>query len=603
MTVQQALREQFYVLVVRTLQEASQILNTQKIAVLILDQAILRASSEDWLNKNKVIKIILTDSYAPNILEVFNRAENIFYVLRRPISARYLAEVAQCSIEHYRSPVLPRTEYSFDEAEDVIRLQTILASSRRLTMQRDLSSASRLVAEIIEEVIDANRGYCLIYNAATGELSSLGEGRRWIAILGLCSFAVRTRSAVQVDDVGEDSRYYKEFDDPEGRDDERFLAVPIFGRDETVLALLVALRDASRPCFSNEDRETLQKMAEQFALYFIQLNLQVEVHRALSRGASVVRERQLKIFREEALESLATGHRNYGDLLHTSPTWTKWFYWLLCLIFLVGVLYSFFGSINEYAVGSAIVRVEGRSNLTAISSGTVSSIEVYPGQAVVAGQLLVHFYNAQEAIHLDRINKELEFYLLESLRNPSNPAPQQSLTSLRAQKQIAEAQLEQRSVRASQAGIVSDIRTRPGQFVSTGETLLSLVNKDTNPSMTAIVPGHYRPLLKRGMSLRLELSGYQYAYQDLAIESIGEEIVGPIEIRRHLGQNVADTIAITGPVVIIYGRLPSHTFEADGRQYEYYDGLQGKVEIRIRSERILFHLIPALKSLLGRGDG
>jgi membrane fusion protein (multidrug efflux system) len=460
-----------------------------------------------------------------------------------------------------------------------------------------------LAAETVEEIIDASRGYCFIYDSATGELSSVGEGRRWSAMIGLCGFAARTRSAVRVDHVGEDSRYYKEFDDAGGRGDERFLAVPILGRDGNVLALLVAMRDASGPCFCDKDREMLQKLAEQFAPYFIQLNLQTEVNRVLSRGASVVRERQLKIFREEALESLAAGPRNHGDLLRISPTWTKWTYWLLCLIFLTGAFYSFFGTIDEYAVGSAFVRVEGRSNLTAIWSGTVSSIEVQPGQAVVAGQLLVRFYDAQEAMQLDRINKELEFYLLESLRNPSNPASQQALTSLRAQKQVAQSQLEQRSVRAPRAGIVSDIRIRPGQLVSAGEALLSLVDKVTNPSMTAIIPGHYRPLLERGMLLRLELSGYQHAYQELAIESIGEEIVGPIEIRRHLGHNVADTVAITGPSVIIYAHLPSHTFVADGRQYDYYDGLQGKVEVRIRSERIIFHLIPALRSLFGRADG
>jgi predicted double-glycine peptidase len=45
-------------------------------------------------------------------------------------------------------------------------------------------------------------------------------------------------------------------------------------------------------------------------------------------------------------------------------------------------------------------------------------------------------------------------------------------------------------------------------------------------TVISILPGHYRPLLKTGDRLRVELAGFPYAYQHLTIADVGSEIVG-----------------------------------------------------------------------------
>jgi hypothetical protein len=45
--------------------------------------------------------------------------------------------------------------------------------------------------------------------------------------------------------------------------------------------------------------------------------------------------------------------------------------------------------------------------------------------------------------------------------------------------------------------------------------------------------------------------------------------------------------------------LPSRTFEVAGESYAYRDGMPSRAEVRVRSERLLFALLPALKSLWG----
>jgi hypothetical protein len=124
-------------------------------------------------------------------------------------------------------------------------------------------------------------------------------------------------------------------------------------------------------------------------------------------------------------------------------------------------------------------------------------------------------------------------------------------------------------------------------------------NRQT-PTIIALLPGHVRPLLQPGMELRLTLTGYPQAAQSLSIDAIEEQILGPAEVRRHLGPALADTIPVAAPVALIRAHPPDPTFVADGRLLDYYSGMQGAAEVRVHSERILFLIVPALRAWLGK---
>jgi multidrug resistance efflux pump len=259
--------------------------------------------------------------------------------------------------------------------------------------------------------------------------------------------------------------------------------------------------------------------------------------------------------------------------------------------------------VREYASGPAVVRLGGRTDLTATADGTVTDVGVTAGQTVEAGRLLVRFYGAREAAELARIDHELELQLVNRLRDPSDRGAEQALISLRAQRELARSNLAEREVRAPAGGVVSDIRVRPGQHIAPGQSLLSLVRGQEHPEVIALIPGEYRPMLKPGMPLRLELTGYRYAYQELVVETVGEEVVGPGEARRFLGDEIADAVQLTGPVVRVSARLTGNTFEADGRVRRFHDGMWGRAEVRVRSERVLVALVPALKALFEPREG
>lgn len=303
-----------------------------------------------------------------------------------------------------------------------------------------------------------------------------------------------------------------------------------------------------------------------------------------------------QIFRKEALDYYA-GAREHADVLRLSPSWTRWTFWLLLAA--VG-FYGAFGVlawVSEYASGPAVVRAADRLEVTALASGRVTSVEVQPGQRVKEGQILVRFFAGQEQASLERFNQEFEHQLMRRMRDLTDEGARQALSTLRAEKELAEFQLDQRVVRAPQAGVVSDVRIRRGQHLSEGETVVSLVREDSPLEIIAMLPGGARPLLSRGGALRLELHGFPYQYQELTIDEVGDEMVGPGEVRRYLGPELAESVTVNGAVVLVRAHVPSRFFQADGRQLAYFDGMLGTAHARVKSERIVTTIVPGLKAL------
>jgi membrane fusion protein (multidrug efflux system) len=307
-----------------------------------------------------------------------------------------------------------------------------------------------------------------------------------------------------------------------------------------------------------------------------------------------------QIFRPNAVQH-ASGQA-LGDVLRLTPVWTRWTYPVLVVAFVVAVLYCTFGTLHEYATGPAVVWISGRSYVTATVPGTVSKIEVKPGERVEAGRLLVTFASAVELADLRRIDQEFEIQLVRSLRDPSDQAARAAIAGLRTERDVAAARLEQHSIRAPQAGLVGDIRIRPGQLLQAGEIVLTLVADDGRCSVQAVLPAQYRPQLRPGMSLRFEVAGYSYAYQELTITSVSAQIIGPNEVRRFLGQEIEDTMKVEGPVVLVEAAPCAATFMVDGQSFDFYHGMSGVAEARVRTQSILVALVPALRIFFRTAD-
>lgn len=308
-------------------------------------------------------------------------------------------------------------------------------------------------------------------------------------------------------------------------------------------------------------------------------------------------EGKSSIFRKEALEYYQQYRRQEGDVLLLAPGWTRWTYWVLVLMLAVGVLISLVGTVSEYAEGPGLVRVERRLDVTAQVAGVVATVEVQPGQRVVAGQPLVTLQSEEEHSALARIEREMELLLVRYMRDLTDESARQGLTALRAERELAQARLAARSLKAPAAGVVGDLRIQPGQYLAAGTLVASLVEDDAPAYLLAFLPGYYRPFLRPGMPLRVELDGFRYEYRELVIDSVGEQLIGPSELKRYLGPDLSDTVQTTGPIVLVRAALPSRTFAAGGRMLGYFDGMPARTQVAVRAEPIFVTLIPGLKVL------
>jgi multidrug efflux pump subunit AcrA (membrane-fusion protein) len=303
------------------------------------------------------------------------------------------------------------------------------------------------------------------------------------------------------------------------------------------------------------------------------------------------------LFRQEAVEAHDTTVVE-GDLLRLSPHWVGRTYRLLLLATLFAVGYSLIGRVAEYAEGPLVIELEGRLVESATTAGTVARVRVRPGDRVSHGQVLVELNDGPEQAELARIERAFELSLLDLLRDPGSASASATLTSLRSERQLAVARIDERIIRAHHVGIVGDVRIRDGERVEPGQPVVAIIGEDDQVFVTAVLPGRYGPLLVPGMPLLVELAGFRGTEHQATITGVGGAVVGPDQVRRTLGFELGDAITVPdGPALLVRARLPSRTFTAEGESLYFHHGMTGRAQVKVRTRSLLVTVFPALGEL------
>lgn len=315
--------------------------------------------------------------------------------------------------------------------------------------------------------------------------------------------------------------------------------------------------------------------------------------------ATSPREAESELYRREALAA-ASGGDQHGRPLHVTSGWTRWTIRLTAAAALVSAAFLVRGRVGEYAHGVAVVRKEGRVVVTATQTGVVSSLEVRPGEAVRSGDVLIRLDATQSRAELDRIERQYQQRLLELLRNPTDAEKHEQLAILSGQRDMAQTLVREREIVALQDGVVSEVRVRRGQSIAPGDAVATVESATGRIVVLSVFPGRYRPLLQQeNTRLFLSFSGFADSRHEVALDFVSDEVVGPAEAKRHLGQHQADALDVEGPVVVVQSVLVDESFSSFDGTYEVYDGMHGQMEARVRSESLLEVLIPAFKRVRG----
>jgi biotin carboxyl carrier protein len=475
------------------------------------------------------------------------------------------------------------------EARDATRA---LAAGRKLAAATDLAACESTTVEILVELIEVDRAYCLYYDHAEGGIwseaklnSQAGDDRR--AQAGLAGFAAITGVVASTPSAGADPRFVGEIDDPHGDATDRLIAQPIFGTDGDVHAVLVCARRGRRAPFGPGEQKLLARFALLVTPVLDQLLIQHHAQAILddeSGGDG--------LFRREAMDAQAMPR--WGDVVRVSPGWLSFAYWLLVLLLIGSGVFVAVGTVNTYSTGTAIIRSNSLRAISSRTAGNVTSVEVILGDRVEDGAVIARLDDTDERAAVARLEREYETQLRNHMLDPSDTVADSALRTVRNQLDTARTALNERVIRADVAGVVGDVRVRAGQPVKPGDMAASIVDSSKGLVMIALMPGADRPQLAPGMEIRLELAGYRYAYQTIVIDSVSSEVFAPNEARRVLGE-VAESVQIAGPVAIVHGKMPSSEFTVDGRRYPYHHGMLGGAEVRVRSEPILFAIIPGMR--------
>jgi biotin carboxyl carrier protein len=312
---------------------------------------------------------------------------------------------------------------------------------------------------------------------------------------------------------------------------------------------------------------------------------------------------EMPLFRDEAVREHTKSHAAEGDLVRLSPRWANIAYWFLAATFAIAVIVMVFGRVHEYATGTAVVRLADQTQLSTSTPGVVAIVEVGTGERVREGQILVRFTSVDEQSMVEKLKVDFDHELIALLRNPDDPTARAAVGRVRSELDLAQSRLEQRLLRAPVDGTVFDVRVRPGLLVNPGEPVVSVLQNDRKHELVALMPGRYGPRLHPNQGLVFRVTGYADAQVKLVIESVGDGVIGPSEVRRLLGPEIGDAILVSQPVIVVHAILTESTFESEGQSHPYCSGLLGQAEVCVGNQRILFSLLPWTKSLWERWNG
>lgn len=261
--------------------------------------------------------------------------DRLFYLAAGVLEERELAAIVEAAARQYEE----RRE--LDDAAHEITADVL----RRIALAQSVVELSNAVKAAIVRTVSAERGRCLLFDRERQVLwpASREDDDGESIAAGLSSFVLRTGEAVMVGCAVADPRFDRELDHPDGRDSDRFLAVPVRARKGDVLAVLIATRPKEERSFDARDAAALETLAAHVAPYLV----------AWLPANDVPTDSP---FRAQALRELASPSVAGVEPLRLDPAWMKRVTLLGIATLLLALVAAIFVRVPEYASANAIVR-------------------------------------------------------------------------------------------------------------------------------------------------------------------------------------------------------------------------------------------------------
>ncbi|HTF98873.1 MAG TPA: HlyD family efflux transporter periplasmic adaptor subunit [Cellvibrio sp.] len=234
-----------------------------------------------------------------------------------------------------------------------------------------------------------------------------------------------------------------------------------------------------------------------------------------------------------------------------------------------------------------------------LSSGHISATDVEQSQFEVLALKAEQQTLARQTLQQHRL---LEDAQSEQEQLPQNHADQQTLLATQISElnqQITQWKNRQAYViKATRAGIVSNLRARVGQQVTASQQtpLLTLQPAQTALTVQLLLPARAIGFVETGQQLDIRFDAFPYqkfGIHSAHITQLSDTVLLPGELQQI-------PVSVKEPVYLIVAQLDNAQVQAYGRNFSLKSGMTLSADIRLEERSLLRWLFEPLYSLRGR---
>jgi hypothetical protein len=437
---------------------------------------------------------------------------------------------------------------------------------RRLALQADLASADRLLRDAVAD-LTSSLNVVIIYAGPDGFYSlgpdgELPKDTQPVVAVG------KARRAL----VGPHSGL-----------------IPIATSTETI-AVIQLIRNTRQPVFTTTDHITMAAIARESAAVLHHLVVQ-HLQGQLEHQAD-----KKSLYRPEALNY----HRKKGSegvVTELSPKWIKRAYPLLIGAIILAFIFGIVVRVPTYSSGFGMVHYPGTPVVT-LAQGNLEKLFVDQGSTVTTGEVVAKLSSPKEDADYEQFLADAENARQQYLFDDQDEQARKSVKTASIALAHAKAAVDQRYIRATADGKISDIRGNTGDPVSAGFNLMTIVKPGQMPEVIAFLPASDRPRIKSDMKVQVGIDGFNKKRPKLGISEISEGAFGAGEVRRQVGQAAADTLKIPqdgASYIRVIGKFENDHFKIGNREFQLHEGMSTKAEILIESKPFFSSIFPVFE--------
>ncbi|HEY5920335.1 MAG TPA: HlyD family efflux transporter periplasmic adaptor subunit [Kofleriaceae bacterium] len=435
----------------------------------------------------------------------------------------------------------------------------VFALIRRIALQRDLPNAGGVLHAGLGDLVAAQVVLAQIVEG--GKLTSpviadLREAAKHVPFAGIFETHKRRQRFVA----------------------ERLVMVPLGTASPTVL---VVWRTPRQPAFDELALRLLGQACARLGVldHFLVLANQHAVQAAADQDS---------VFRAEALAA-ARGDKRECELVDLSPRTLRASIPLLVLTAGVLVALAALVQVPTYSRGAGVVTLQG-VNVISNTTGAVTTKFVEPGQQIAAGDPLVALDTTQERQAYEQINAVYRDQLSNFLFDLTDESAAQSLGTIIAQRKTAIEAVNAKTILAPVDGTIGEWLAP--DLVQAGEQVVTVLTADASPKVIAYVPGIDLKRIQPGMMMQIEVIGHPDSRRTAVITAVGSEPVSASQARKTFGQKLGESVSLPQSGVRVEAALPADGFASGNKTYQYSDGLEVLVEIKVDTKSFLSVVIP-----------